>query len=114
FYSVKTTGVYCRPSCPSRLAKRENVAYHVSAEAAEAAGFQPCKRCKPSRAGLVEMHRAKILKACQIIEYGEDIPDLETLAAAVGMNRFYFHRVFKKITGLTPKEYAHAHRAKRV
>lgn len=114
YYSVRTTGVYCRPSCASRLALRKNVAYHATREAAEAAGFRPCKRCKPDTAGIAAEHAAGVARACRLIESSEDLPNLDALAKEAGMSRFHFHRVFKGITGLTPKAYAAARRANRV
>jgi AraC family transcriptional regulator, regulatory protein of adaptative response / methylated-DNA-[protein]-cysteine methyltransferase len=114
WYSVATTGVYCRPSCAARLPRPENVHfYHTRAEA-EKAGFRPCKRCKPDQASLHEQHAAQVTTACRLIETSESAPSLETLAACAGMSPFHFHRVFKAITGLTPKQYAGAHRSKRV
>jgi AraC family transcriptional regulator of adaptative response/methylated-DNA-[protein]-cysteine methyltransferase len=113
-YSVKTTGVYCRPSCHSRTALRRNVRFHDSPLAAEQAGFRPCKRCQPDGPALAEYHTAKIAAACRTIESAEKNPGLALLAREAGMSRFHFHRVFKKITGLTPKAYALAHRADRV
>jgi AraC family transcriptional regulator of adaptative response/methylated-DNA-[protein]-cysteine methyltransferase len=114
FYSVRTTGVYCRPSCAARLARRENVRFHSSCEEAEAAGFRPCKRCRPNAAGLTEQRAAIAAKACRLIETAEEMPNLESLAESAGMSRFHFHRVFKSVTGVTPKAYAAAHRAQRV
>jgi AraC family transcriptional regulator, regulatory protein of adaptative response / methylated-DNA-[protein]-cysteine methyltransferase len=114
YYSVKTTGVYCRPSCAARPAKRENVAFHASTAAAERAGFRPCKRCRPNEAPLEERRAAAIAKACRLIETAEEIPSLDELAAGAGMSRFHFHRLFKGVTGVTPKDYAAAHRAERV
>jgi AraC family transcriptional regulator of adaptative response/methylated-DNA-[protein]-cysteine methyltransferase len=111
YYSVLTTGVYCRPGCPSRLPRRENVGFHPSCEAAEQAGFRACKRCRPNAAGLATKHTAIVAKACRLIETAEEIPDLEKLSAAVGMSRFHFHRIFKAALGITPKAYANAHRA---
>jgi AraC family transcriptional regulator of adaptative response/methylated-DNA-[protein]-cysteine methyltransferase len=114
YFSVRTTGVYCRPSCPSRAALRENVAFHPSCEAAEAAGFRACKRCRPREASQSERHAAMVASACASIERSEDPPRLAALAAASGLSPFHFHRVFKAATGLTPKAYADAHRADRV
>ena len=114
FYSVLTTGVYCRPSCAARLPRRENVRFHVTREAAERAGFRPCKRCKPDAEGMAEQHAAAVAKACRLIETADEMPSLDALAAAVAMSRFHFHRVFKAVTGVTPKAYATAHRAQRV
>jgi AraC family transcriptional regulator, regulatory protein of adaptative response / methylated-DNA-[protein]-cysteine methyltransferase len=114
YYSVRTTGVYCRPVCPSRLARRENVRFHATTTDAEAAGFRPCKRCRPDQASLAEQRAVAVARVCRLIESSEDMPPLDTLAAAVGMSRFHFHRVFKAITGLTLKAYATAHRTRRV
>jgi AraC family transcriptional regulator, regulatory protein of adaptative response / methylated-DNA-[protein]-cysteine methyltransferase len=114
FYSVLTTGVYCRPSCAARLPRRENVRFHATREAAERAGFRPCKRCKPDAQGLAEAHAAAVAKACRLIETADEMPNLDALAAAAAMSRFHFHRVFKSTTGVTPKAYATAHRAQRV
>ena len=114
YYSVKTTGVYCRPSCASRPARPENIAFHATRTAAERAGFRPCKRCKPDQPSLIEQHAAKVTEACRLIETAETAPSLETLANHAQMSAYHFHRVFKAITGLTPKAYAAAHRARRV
>ena len=114
FYSVRTTGIFCRPSCPSRPARRENVAFHLTCDAAEAAGFRPCKRCRPREASQSERDAALIARACNLIETSEAPPRLAELAAAAGLSPFHFHRVFKAITGLTPKGYADANRADRV
>jgi AraC family transcriptional regulator, regulatory protein of adaptative response / methylated-DNA-[protein]-cysteine methyltransferase len=114
YYSVRTTGVYCRPSCAARVARRENVAFHLTCAEAERAGFRPCKRCRPDEAPLPERHAQAVARACRMIEEAEELPGLDALAAAAGMSRFHFHRVFKATTGLTPKAYAAAHRAKRV
>jgi AraC family transcriptional regulator of adaptative response/methylated-DNA-[protein]-cysteine methyltransferase len=109
-YSVKTTGVYCRPSCPSRQAKRENVQFHDSCAEAERAGFRPCRRCQPNGPKPTEQYAAIITTACRTIETSETPPALDALARAAGLSRFHFHRLFKQHTGLTPKAYATAHR----
>ena len=114
FYSVRTTGVYCRPSCAARAARPENIAFHASAEAAERAGFRACKRCKPDQASLPEQQAALITAACHAIERADSAPSLEQLAGAAGLSSFHFHRVFKRVTGVTPKQYASAHRADRM
>jgi len=114
YYSVSTTGVYCRASCAARLPRREHVQFHTTREAAEEAGFRPCKRCRPDEPRRSERQAAAIAKACRLIEKAEELPSLEELAEAAGMSRFYFHRVFKAITGLTPKAYAAARRAQRM
>ncbi|MBD2676100.1 MULTISPECIES: bifunctional DNA-binding transcriptional regulator/O6-methylguanine-DNA methyltransferase Ada [Nostoc] len=114
YYSVKTTGVYCRPSCGARLARPENVRFHTTCEDAQKAGFRPCKRCKPNQTSANEQHTAKIAIACRLIEKSLEVPSLEQLSKYVGLSTYHFHRVFKVITGLTPKEYAAAHRQNRV
>jgi AraC family transcriptional regulator of adaptative response/methylated-DNA-[protein]-cysteine methyltransferase len=114
FYSVATTGVYCRPSCGARRAHPENVRFHATAADAERAGFRPCKRCKPDQATLTEQHTSKVTALCRIIESGEEMPTLDQLARHAGLSRYHLHRIFKSITGVTPKAYATAHRAKRV
>jgi AraC family transcriptional regulator of adaptative response/methylated-DNA-[protein]-cysteine methyltransferase len=114
FYSVRTTGVYCRPTCAARLPLRANVRFHATCEDAEAAGFRPCKRCKPTGESLAERHAAAVAQACRRIEEADDVPSLDELASEVGMSRYHFHRVFKTHTGLTPKGYAAAHRSRRV
>ena len=114
FYSVRSTGVYCRPSCAARLPRRGNVSFHRSTSDAERAGFRPCRRCRPNEAPLSARRAADVAKACRLIEESETMPTLDALAASVGMSRFHFHRVFKAVTGVTPQEYAAAHRAGRV
>lgn len=114
YYSVKTTGVYCRPSCAARLARPENVRFHASREEAEQAGFRPCKRCQPDRPALPEQYAAKVTAACRIIEAAESAPGLEQLARWVGVSRYHFHRMFKQVTGLTPRQYAAAQRETRL
>jgi AraC family transcriptional regulator, regulatory protein of adaptative response / methylated-DNA-[protein]-cysteine methyltransferase len=114
WYSVATTGVYCRPSCPSRGANPKNVAFHDTLEAAKATGFRACKRCNPDGASLDAENATLVEKACRLIEQSEETPSLEKLADAAGLSAGYFHRLFKATTGLTPKDYAAAHRASRV
>jgi AraC family transcriptional regulator of adaptative response/methylated-DNA-[protein]-cysteine methyltransferase len=114
FYSVRTTGVYCRPTCPSRLALRKNVRFHATRREAEAAGFRPCKRCKPDEGGLVGRRAEAVARACRIIEEADEAPSLGELAESVGMSAYHFHRVFKACTGVTPKGYAATHRGRRV
>jgi AraC family transcriptional regulator of adaptative response/methylated-DNA-[protein]-cysteine methyltransferase len=114
YYSVKTTGVYCKPSCAARPARPENVQFHTTREAAEKAGFRPCKRCRPDQATLAEQHAVTVTAICRLIEQSENMPTLDELAMRAGFSSYYFHRVFKAITGLTPKGYAAAHRGKRL
>jgi AraC family transcriptional regulator of adaptative response/methylated-DNA-[protein]-cysteine methyltransferase len=114
YYSVKSTGVYCHPSCAARLPKPEHVRFHATQADAEQAGFRPCKRCKPNAASLFRQHAAKVTEACRLIEQSEQAPSLDALANQAGLSPYYFHRLFKTVTGLTPRAYAGATRAKRV
>ena len=114
WYSVATTGIYCRPSCPSRTANPRNVQLHDTLAAAKATGFRPCKRCNPDGISIEGENAAIIAQACRLIEESEEEPSLNDLAEAVGRSPSYFHRMFKAITGLTPKDYAVAHRAAKV
>lgn len=114
WYSVLTTGIYCRPSCPSRTANPKNVALHDTIESARATGFRPCKRCNPDGQSLDGENATLVAKACRMIEQSEDEPSLKELAAAADRSASYFHRMFKASTGLTPKAYAAASRAKKV
>ncbi|MEO5713888.1 MAG: bifunctional DNA-binding transcriptional regulator/O6-methylguanine-DNA methyltransferase Ada [Luteolibacter sp.] len=113
-YSVATTGIYCRPVCPSKLALRENVAFHDTPAAAESAGFRPCKRCLPDGPTQSERHTAAVAKACRLIESAESPPSLEELSAVAEMSRYHFHRIFKAVTGVTPGKYSAAHRSQKV
>ncbi|WP_032928205.1 bifunctional DNA-binding transcriptional regulator/O6-methylguanine-DNA methyltransferase Ada [Mesorhizobium sp. LNHC221B00] len=114
WYSVATTGVYCRPSCPSRRANPKNVQLHDTPDQARATGFRPCRRCNPDGPSLEAGNATMVAGACRRIEQSEEEPSLAELAGAAGRSAGYFHRVFKAITGLTPKDYAAAHRAARV
>ncbi len=114
YYSVKTTGVYCRPSCAAKLARPENVRFHDTCEDAELAGFRACKRCRPNQKPLIEMHSDNISDICRFIETSEAAPSLKELAERAGMSIYHFHRTFKLITGLTPKAYCAAKQTNRV
>jgi len=113
-YSVTTTGVYCRPSCAARRAHPGNVQFHATGADAEKAGFRPCKRCQPNHLSVAELHAAKIAKVCRLIEQAEEILPLSQLAREAAMSVFHFHRTFKAVTGITPRAYAAAARARRV
>lgn len=114
FFSVLTTGVYCRPSCGARTPRRENVDFHASPEAAEKAGFRPCKRCRPLETPAWAAREELVARACRFIEEAETTPVLAEIAAHVGLSAYHFHRVFKEITGVTPKAYASSHRTRSV
>lgn len=113
-YSVSTTGVYCRPSCAARLAKPEHVRFHTSTDAAEHAGFRPCKRCRPKETSFRDRQARSVADACRFIEQAEVSPSLTQLAGRVRLSPFHFHRLFKRIVGLTPRDYAAACRERRV
>jgi AraC family transcriptional regulator, regulatory protein of adaptative response / methylated-DNA-[protein]-cysteine methyltransferase len=114
WYSVSTTGVFCRPSCPSRIANPRNVQLHDTLESAKATGFRPCKRCNPDGPSVEAENAALVARACRMIEDSEEEPSLEALAAAVDRSPSYFHRMFKAATGVTPKDYAAAQRADKI
>ncbi len=111
-FGVRTTGVYCRPSCASRPARPENLSFHATPAAAEAAGFRPCKRCRPNERSTAA-HQKAVERACKMIRASEEPLALAALARAVGMSPFHFHRVFRKATGVTPRAFAAASRAER-
>ena len=114
YLAVKTTGVYCRPGCPARMPKRANVRFFDTRAEAEAAGFRPCKRCRPDQPLLAEPHAERIAQACRLIEDADDEPKLDRLAEAVGLSPYHFHRIFKAAVGVTPKAYAIAKRNERM
>lgn len=114
FYSVRSTGVYCRPSCGARTPRPENVAFHASAAEAEAAGFRPCRRCKPDQPPLAAQHAACVAGLCRHIDNADTPPSLAELAALAGLSCYHLHRVFKAVTGLTPHAWATARRADRL
>jgi len=108
--AVKTTGIYCKPSCPARRPKREHVDFFSSAEEARAAGYRPCLRCKPDEVG---RDREAVAKAVKIIEQAEEPPSLSDLADAVGYAPHHFQRLFKRDLGVSPAEYARGLRQQR-
>ena len=112
--AVATTGIYCRPSCAARHPLRQNVRFYETCAEAEAAGFRPCKRCRPNAPAGDSEHAERIAASCRLIEAAETAPSLDALAAHAGLSPYHFHRVFKATTGVTPKAYAVAHRRKRI
>ncbi|HSV86211.1 MAG TPA: bifunctional DNA-binding transcriptional regulator/O6-methylguanine-DNA methyltransferase Ada [Levilinea sp.] len=114
FYAVTTTGVFCRPGCASRLPKHQNVRFFDSLLEASQAGFRPCKRCRPDLPENPDASRAAVLTACAIMDSAETRPTLAELAGAVNLSPFHFQRQFKRITGVTPKQYFMEKRLQRV
>lgn len=114
FYSVRTTGIYFRTPCGACRARPQNVAFHATAAAAERADFRPCKRCQPDQDPPMTQHAAMVTAACRVIEQAETTSTLGLLARSSGLSPFHFHRVFKAVAGVTPKQYAMAHRSSRV
>ena len=113
-YSVRTTGVYCRPSCAARSPRPENVAFHASAAEARRAGFRACLRCRPDDEASGSRQAEMVADLCRYIESADDEPSLDQLAKHAGISSSHLHRTFKAATGLTPKAYAQAHRARRM
>lgn len=113
-YGVKTTGIYCRPTCAARRPKPDNIVFFKDKIEAEAAGYRPCKRCKPDALSPTALQSQTIAQACQLIEQSESALSLVELATAVGLSTSHFHRLFKTYVGITPKQYAIALRDQRV
>lgn len=113
-YVVRTTGVFSRPSCMARHARRSNVAFFALPAEARAAGYRACRRCRPEEPDLGERHAATVTRACRLIERSQPAPSLDELARTVGFSRFHFHRVFKAYTGITPHDYLAASRTAKV
>ncbi|HGY6261538.1 TPA: Ada metal-binding domain-containing protein, partial [Escherichia coli] len=112
-FAVRTTGIFCRPSCRARHALRENVSFYANASEALAAGFRPCKRCQPDKANAQQHRLDKITHACRLLEQETPVT-LEALADHVAMSPFHLHRLFKATTGMTPKAWQQAWRARRL
>ncbi len=113
YYGVRTTGVFCRPGCASRLPKRKNVVFFDTIDSAMFAGFRPCKRCHPESGKNKENKNPLLVAACRRLEQSEKVPKLDELAAQAGLSPRYFHRLFKEALGVTPRQYADALRASR-
>lgn len=112
-FAVQTTGIFCRPSCRARHALRQNVRFYADASAALAGGFRPCKRCQPDNLSPEQQKIAKVAHACRLLEQEQPVT-LDALAQAVAVSPYHFHRLFKSVTGLTPKAWQQAWRARRL
>lgn len=113
YYAVATTGVYCRPGCASRLPHRRNVAFYENAEAAQQAGYRPCKRCRPNEIAPQRLQTDAVAQACRTLDQDGRTPGLHELAAEAGLSPGHFHRVFRHTLGVTPRQYAAARRMAR-
>lgn len=110
-YAVRSTGIYCRPSCPSRKPARRHVTFFPTSEAAERAGFRPCRRCRPQESAGMDARVAPVMRACRLIDAsGEERLSLDTISREVGLTPHRLRRAFKHVTGITPREYAEARR----
>ncbi len=112
FYAVRTTGVYCRPSCGARAPRSENVVFYATAVEAERAGFRPCRRCQPERPSLAARRADLVADLCRFIGAAARVPTLDELARRARLSPHHVHRVFRDVTGVTPRAYAAAHRAR--
>jgi AraC family transcriptional regulator of adaptative response/methylated-DNA-[protein]-cysteine methyltransferase len=114
YYGVRTTGVFCRPACPSRRPRRANVSYFALPEAARAAGFRACLRCRPDGANPREPQAELVQSVCRLIERAtEERPNLDAVGEQLKLSRSHLQRLFKKLMGITPREYAEALRIDR-
>jgi AraC family transcriptional regulator, regulatory protein of adaptative response / methylated-DNA-[protein]-cysteine methyltransferase len=113
YYAVKTTGIFCRPSCSSKLPNRENVEFFITCKEALEAGYRPCKKCRPTGNTPQEVVEQKIVTTCRLIENSNTMPKLADLAKEVGLSPYHFHRLFKIIVGVTPKQFVANHRSRR-
>jgi AraC family transcriptional regulator of adaptative response/methylated-DNA-[protein]-cysteine methyltransferase len=111
-YAVITTGIYCRPACPSRRPNRDNVRFFNNYKEAEQAGFRPCKRCHPQHIDSNKVITDRVIHLCRYIEDATEEPTLEELATYAGISAYHLQRQFKAVTGFSPKAYAKAHRKK--
>ncbi|HTV66171.1 MAG TPA: bifunctional DNA-binding transcriptional regulator/O6-methylguanine-DNA methyltransferase Ada [Bryocella sp.] len=106
-FAVRTTGVYCRPSCPSRRPRRESVEFFANPNDAERAGYRACLRCKPAE---VSAQARYVARARQLLDNAEGVVTLNALSKRVGLSPFHLQRLFKRATGLSPREYQSARR----
>lgn len=113
YFGVRTTGVYCRPGCPSPMPRRENVVFSFSPAKLTAEGYRPCRRCRPEQSGRPEASLAAVVDLCRFIEESEDAPTMAGIAARAGMSESAVGRLFKDALGITPREYGDARRRER-
>lgn len=113
-YGVLSTGIYCRPTCTARRPRRENARFFSTPAAASTAGFRPCKRCRPDEPPKAEREAALVTAACRWLEEAPEPPGLQTLAQRAGLSSHHFHRLFKRLVGVTPCRYAQNQRARRL
>jgi len=113
-YAVRSTGVYCRPSCPSRRPRRDHVVFFDGGDEARAAGFRACRRCRPDERVAEDPWIEKIRRACAYLTSVDGHPSLATLAERVGGSPYHVQRNFKRLVGVTPREYAEACRLDKV
>lgn len=113
-FAVRSTGVFCRPSCPARRPRRENVTFFDLPRDAEAAGFRACLRCRPLDSGSPEEQAKLVEQACRIIEASPERLSLDALGKEVGVSPFHLQRTFKRLMGISPRQYGEAHRSSRL
>ncbi|HEY6867695.1 MAG TPA: bifunctional DNA-binding transcriptional regulator/O6-methylguanine-DNA methyltransferase Ada [Candidatus Eisenbacteria bacterium] len=114
-FAVRSTGIYCRPSCPARRPRRDRVLYVGGPAEAERAGFRACRRCHPREESMHDQHAALVRQACEMIESSPDRPpSLAALGRRIGYSPFHLHRMFRRVTGVTPRQYAEAVRTRRL
>lgn len=111
FRGVVTTGVYCRTNCISRPPRPEDMRRFVCVAEAEAAGFRPCRRCRPNAGEFANRNTALVAEACRLIDAGHSSPTVAALAHALGISEGHFHRIFRECTGMTPRAYMQEKRA---
>ena len=109
YFGVRSTGIYCRPSCPARRPRRQNVVFFPRPEAAEGAGFRPCRRCRPQGTSRAQEQAAWVAEACRRLAASEERrPRLADLGAELGLSPHHLQRTFKQVMGVTPRQYADA------
>jgi AraC family transcriptional regulator of adaptative response/methylated-DNA-[protein]-cysteine methyltransferase len=114
-YAVKTTGIFCRPTCPSRRPFRENVEFFMSVDDAQSAGYRPCERCHPTSDNVPDPHLGLVTDICRYLEGDHDhLPSLDELGEKFAMSPYHLQRVFKRIVGVSPRQYADAYRQGRL